>query len=158
GGDPRDMPSILFVPLPGFAAAARLDLELSAIRSHPASAELAHRAVVLSYWTLPELRRKIEELRPTVIHFCGAAPLPRGLWSDTDSHLAQRWGADTLEELLAAGQGAIRCVVLSGCYLDDQAIAIARHVDHVIGMRPPIADPAAVAFSLAFYHALGSGA
>lgn len=51
----------------------------------------------------------------------------------------------------------VRCVVLSACYSEAQARAIAEHVDVVIGMSGAIPDEDAIAFAGVFYGALGMG-
>jgi hypothetical protein len=53
--------------------------------------------------------------------------------------------------------GSIRIVVLNACYSDVQARAIASVIDCVIGMSDAIGDEDAIAFSAAFYRALGFG-
>jgi hypothetical protein len=47
--------------------------------------------------------------------------------------------------------------VLNACYSKTQALAIAEHVDCVVGMSRAIADSAAINFSAAFYQALAFG-
>ena len=51
----------------------------------------------------------------------------------------------------------IRCVVLNACYSEEQANAIANHVDVVIGMSSAIGDSSAIVFAKEFYQALGYG-
>jgi hypothetical protein len=51
----------------------------------------------------------------------------------------------------------IRCVILNACYSEQQAGAIAEHIDCVIGMTEAIGDKAAISFASAFYQALGYG-
>ena len=48
-------------------------------------------------------------------------------------------------------------MVLNACYSEQQAKAIAEHIDYVIGMSNAISDSAAISFSAAFYQALGYG-
>lgn len=52
---------------------------------------------------------------------------------------------------------SIFCVVLNACYSEQQAKAIANHIDCVIGMSKAISDAAAISFSTSFYQALGYG-
>ena len=51
----------------------------------------------------------------------------------------------------------IRCVVLNACYSEQQAQAIAEHIDCVVGMTNAVGDDAAIQFATAFYRALGFG-
>ncbi|MGI5242637.1 hypothetical protein [Dactylosporangium sp. CA-139066] len=52
----------------------------------------------------------------------------------------------------------IRCVVLNACYSERLARATAARIGHVIGMRYPIGDEAAIQFSVGFYTGLFAGA
>jgi hypothetical protein len=47
--------------------------------------------------------------------------------------------------------------VLNVCYSENQAQAIAEHIDCVVGMSEAIGDEAAISFAAAFYRALGYG-
>ncbi len=58
-------------------------------------------------------------------------------------------------ELLAKGR--VKCVVLNACFSEEQAQALALHVDYVIGTTRAIEDREAIAFSESFYLALGAG-
>jgi hypothetical protein len=62
-----------------------------------------------------------------------------------------------LSNLFALLKDNIRCVVLNACYSEDQAQAIAEHIDVVVGMSTAIGDEAAIVFATAFYQALGYG-
>jgi hypothetical protein len=48
-------------------------------------------------------------------------------------------------------------VVLNACYSEQQAEAIAKHIDYVVGMKKAIGDEAAIKFAVGFYDALGAG-
>lgn len=47
--------------------------------------------------------------------------------------------------------------LVPGRYAENQAKAIARCIDYVVGMKKEISDTAAIAFSGGFYQALGGG-
>jgi len=51
----------------------------------------------------------------------------------------------------------VRVVILNACYSEEQAEAIAQHIDCVIGMTKAIGDEAAVGFASSFYQAIGYG-
>ncbi|MFQ5616103.1 MAG: hypothetical protein ACE5GO_06555 [Anaerolineales bacterium] len=51
----------------------------------------------------------------------------------------------------------VRCVVPNACYSEQQAQAIAEHIDYVVGMSSAFGDHAAVNFATAFYQALAYG-
>ena len=51
----------------------------------------------------------------------------------------------------------VSCVVLNACYSETQAKAIAKHIDHIIGISQAIGNRAAIAFIIGFYQAIGAG-
>jgi hypothetical protein len=59
-----------------------------------------------------------------------------------------------LSELFHLHGAGLRCVVLSACYTDDQAAAIAAHVPCVVGTRCPDIDDTGVLFAKAFYRGI----
>lgn len=70
--------------------------------------------------------------------------------------LARPGVPDTLDILVATRRPSL-CVVLSACYSQPQAAAIAEHIDAVIGMSAAIPDDDARTFAGAFYEALAEG-
>lgn len=53
--------------------------------------------------------------------------------------------------------GGVECVVLNACHSAEQAEAILRHVNVVVGMDNAINDTAAIQFAASFYEALAFG-
>lgn len=51
----------------------------------------------------------------------------------------------------------VECVLLNACYSETQAVAIAEHINYVIGMNQAIGDKAAIVFAMGFYQAIGAG-
>jgi MinD-like ATPase involved in chromosome partitioning or flagellar assembly len=108
------------------------------------------------HWsTLAELKRAMQDVSATVVHFSG-----RG----ANDGVYYR-GANGLPKLLAARQIAEvfsakppRLVVLGACYAEAQADALARRAECVIGIEPSSSDGAARMFSTGLYRALASGA
>ena len=62
-----------------------------------------------------------------------------------------------MSQLFSVLKDNIRCVVLNACYSEQQAQAIAAHIDCVVGMSKAIGDQAAIGFAASFYQALGYG-
>lgn len=104
------------------------------------------------------------EVNPQIIHFSGHA-----LGSNSgESGLAFE---DILGNVkLISGEGIAhllktfatelivpQCVVLNACYSSEQAEAILQYVPYVIGLEHAVDDRAAIAFSTAFYKAIGEG-
>src|SRR5207245_837713 len=63
-----------------------------------------------------------------------------------------------LSALFAVHKKSIRCVLFSACYSEQHALAVAQHIDCVIGMSRAISNHVAIQFAGAFYLALGYGA
>ena len=76
---------------------------------------------------------------------------------ENDAGLAQTVSRRALKNLLAQAGANLRCVVLNACYSENQARAIAEHVDCVIGMSHSLGDQAAISFADGFYRGLGYG-
>ncbi len=64
---------------------------------------------------------------------------------------------DALADLFELVAEHVECVILNACYSENQANAIARHINYVIGTSQAISDRAAIAFAVGFYQALGAG-
>lgn len=62
-----------------------------------------------------------------------------------------------LADLFKLFSDRVNCVLLNGCYTENQASVISQHIPYVIGMKQLITDKAALDFALGFYDALGSG-
>jgi hypothetical protein len=94
---------------------------------------------------------------PEIVHFSGqGSPAGRLLVKDKARRVVPI-DPEALAQLFAILGRAIRCVVLNACYSFEQARAIARHVDCVIGLRAAIDREAAIVWSGAFYQGLGFG-
>jgi WD40 repeat protein len=99
-----------------------------------------------------ELRQALMDYEPAYVHFCGHGTGAPGIVLEE-----QMVDADALASLFKLFSSHVRCVVLNACYSSIQALAIAQHIDYVVGMSKAIEDAAAIEFSAAFYDALGAG-
>lgn len=173
---------ILFLAAnPSDGSHLELDREARAIQQeleragHGASFELVTRWAVEPMDLLRELRK----LKPTVVHFSGHGVAAGGdaarsagrtvVPSDGPSapsrapaglllHGAgggQVVSAEALGQLFRAAGSAVRLVVLSACYSEEQALAIGAHVDCVVGMGGAILDSSARQFSIGLYGGVG---
>ena len=107
-----------------------------------------------------DIQRSLNELRPTIIHFSGhgalcsqageASVVVRGV--DGKPH---RLTGTALAELIRTAASSARLVVLNACYTAAMATQLCGAVDGVVGMAGAIADPAARAFAVSLYRALG---
>jgi hypothetical protein len=116
----------------------------------------------------------LERPRPRVVHFSGhgarggaagtrgaiappvAPPPPGALLVVDDEGLAVSVSPSALARLFEL-LGGVCCVVLNACFSEEQARALTAHVDYVIGTTGEIDDRASIAFSKAFYEAIGAG-
>ena len=104
-----------------------------------------------------DLQNYLLRYKPDIVHFSGhGSPTSEIILEDAtgNSHAVP---ARALSQVFSILKDNIRCVVLNACYSQQQAQAIAEHIDCVIGMSQAIGDVAAVGFARAFYQALGYG-
>ena len=113
---------------------------------------------VVSQWaTRPDdLRRALLKYRPQIVHFSGHGAGAAGLLLENDLGNAKPVSSDALS-LLFSLFPSVDCVLFNACYSEVQADAIAKHIDHVIGMSDSMGDRAAIEFAVGFYDALGYG-
>ena len=94
---------------------------------------------------------------PCIVHFSGHGSSSSEIILEDASGNSQPVSKNALSQLFSVLKENIRCVVLNACYTEEQANILAEHVDCVIGMSKAIGDKAAIAFSTAFYQAIGYG-
>ena len=113
---------------------------------------------VVSQWaTRPDdLRRALLKYRPQIVHFSGHGAGAAGLLLENDLGNTKPVSSDALS-LLFSLFPSVDCVLFNACYSEVQADAIAKHIDHVIGMSDAMGDRAAIEFAVGFYDALGYG-
>ena len=94
--------------------------------------------------------------RPEIVHFSGHGEVD-GIFLEDETGQIKKVEAGVLARILGVFKKQIRCVVLNACSSQEQAEAIAKDIDCVIGMSVEIGDRAAARFAAAFYQALGFG-
>jgi CheY-like chemotaxis protein len=95
--------------------------------------------------------------KPHIVHFSGHGCNTGELLFKDDSGNISPVPPNTLSDLFAILKDNIQCVILSACYAEEQASAIARHIPCVIGMSRQIEDRSAIRFAKGFYEAIGYG-
>jgi hypothetical protein len=105
---------------------------------------------------LRDIRRALLDHKPQIVHFTGHGK-EDGLIVEDEMRLAVPISAKALAGLFELFSSQVECVVLNACYSAQQAAAIKKHIDYVIGMRKEIKDSAAIEFAVGFYDALGAG-
>ena len=104
-----------------------------------------------------DLQNHLLRYKPDIVHFSGHGSSTSEIILEDitgNSHIVP---AHALSQVFSILKDNIRCVVLNACYSQQQAEAIAEHIDCVIGMSQAVGDIAAVSFATAFYQALGYG-
>ena len=104
-----------------------------------------------------DLQAALLEVKPRIVHFCGHGEGERGLVLENDAGQLHLVSTAALADLFRHFSQQIECVLLNACYTQVQAEEIIRQINFVVGMRQPILDRSAIAFSQGFYGALGAG-
>jgi hypothetical protein len=106
---------------------------------------------------ISDLQKHLLQQRPALVHFSGHGNEHGELVVEDDAGEGVPVPPDALEALFAILGASLRCVVLNACHSAEQARAIAKHVDVVVGMAARVGDADAIAFGNAFYGALFEG-
>ena len=106
--------------------------------------------------TVENLQWLVRHHKPEIVHFCGHGSGQEGLIFKADGGGERRVQASALAGMFRLFN-TVECVLLNACYSEEQATAIAKYTDYVIGMSDTIQYNAAIAFSRGFYTALGDG-
>jgi CHAT domain-containing protein len=170
--------SWLRAPSPGASAADRDRIRILLLAANPAATQrLAldeearqieeklrlsrdrDRFELFTRWAVrpDDLLRFLNEISPHVVHFSGHGSAVGEIMLSTDGGVPRPVAARALAEVFRVMRHDIRVVLLNACYSAVQARAIGEHIDYLVGMRAALQDDAAIAFSAAFYSALGYG-
>lgn len=104
-----------------------------------------------------DVRENLLYYKPTVVHFSGHGEQTGELLLMDNNGQPVNVSPQALKTLFTNLKENIQVVVLNACYSKTQALAISEVIDFAIGMNLPISDNAAIAFSTAFYQAIGYG-
>ena len=103
-----------------------------------------------------DFRRALMDEKPQIVHFCGHGLEQKGIALENEIGQTQLVSARALSSIFSLFASYVKCVVLNACFSEEQADAICKHVDYVVGMKQEIGGQAAIEFSVAFYDALAS--
>lgn len=103
-----------------------------------------------------DLRRHILDIKPQIIHFCGHGA-KEGLVIHDENNQVKLLSNEFLADLLKNFADRVECLVLNACETESLAIEVAKHLNYAIGMNREVKDKSAIAFSEAFYDAIGAG-
>ncbi len=104
-----------------------------------------------------DLQRALSEVKPRIVQFCGHGSGSEGLVLENNAGQQQLVSTEALADLFKLFANRVECVLLNACYSGVQAQAIVKNINYVIGMGKDVRDDAAIAFTVGFYEALGSG-
>ena len=104
-----------------------------------------------------DISQALLDIQPQIVHFSGHGSSTGALCFENQSGKIHFVQPDALASLFEQFANQVNCVILNACYSETQAIAIAEHIEYVIGMNQAIGDKAAIAFAIGFYQALGAG-
>jgi hypothetical protein len=104
-----------------------------------------------------DISQAMLDTQPQIVHFSGHGASTGELAFENLVGKSHSVRPDALAALFEQFAHHVQCVVLNACYSENQAIAIAKHIEYVIGMSEAIGDEAAIAFAAGFYQALGAG-
>jgi hypothetical protein len=109
--------------------------------------------------SLDNLRKQVFRHKPQIIHFSGHGSEESELIFKGRNGEVQTVPQGALSEFfeLLNKDEEIFLAFLNACYSEEQAKAISKHVNFVIGMSRPISDEAAIKFAVSFYSSLGFG-
>jgi hypothetical protein len=152
--------TILFLAAnPSSTTRLALDRESREIDQRLRGADLRDAFRIEQAWAVrgEDLQERLLRHRPAIAHFSGHGSPAGELVLEDPSGAARPVGKAALASLFRILHGGVRCVVLNACFSERQALAIAEHVDCVVGMTTAVEDSSAIAFAGAFYQALGYG-
>ena len=106
---------------------------------------------------ISDLQTLLLRINPTIVHFSGHGSEIGKVILEDDHGESVEVPPKALSNLFGLFSERIKCVVLNACFSENQAKAIAQHIEYVIGMNEEISDEAAIRFATSFYHGLGFG-
>jgi hypothetical protein len=96
------------------------------------------------------------DIKPQIIHFCGHGTKD-GLVIHDENNQVKLLSNKVLADLLKNFADSVECLVLNACETEPLAIEVAKHINYVIGMNREVNDQLSIAFTEAFYGAIGAG-
>ena len=107
--------------------------------------------------SIEDLRRQILLHKPQIVHFSGHGSPRSALVFKGQNGEVEVVPPTALSNMFEILSKDISLVFLNACYSEEQARAISKHIDFVIGMSRAISDMAAIKFAVSFYSTLAFG-
>ncbi len=152
--------SILFLAAdPTDTSRVRVGQEAREIREKLQLSKHRDRFIFNERWAVRpvDISQAMLDLQPKIVHFSGHGTANGLICFEDQTGKTQPVTPEALSSLFKQFKDQVRVVVLNACYSAQQAKAISKQVDYVIGMDKDITDMASIAFSIGFYQAIGSG-
>jgi len=137
----------------------RLDEEIRGIDGALQQAAFRDCFKINQHWAVrvDDLQNLLLRHQPHIVHFSGHGTHSSEIVLEDQDGESRPVSLTALSKMFGILKDNIRCVMLNACYSKQQALAIADHIDCVIGMSKAIGDTSAISFSTAFYSALAYG-
>jgi len=101
-----------------------------------------------------DISQALFDIEPDIVHFSGHGIDTDQLCFEDDNGNSHPISPKALSSIFEIFADKISCVLLNACYSEQQAMAISKHVNYVIGMSQAISDKAAITFAIGFYKAI----
>lgn len=151
---------ILFLAAnPKNAVKLRLDEECREIEHKILLAQKKDRLILANKGAVRagDLQLYLIQEKPDIVHFSSHGTKEGRIILEDKSGNLRPLPPEALTRVFKVLRDNIRCVILNACFSMEQARAISKHIDCVIGMSHEIRDITAITFSSAFYLAIASG-
>jgi|GEM_PF-4464998 len=154
---PRRVKILFLAANPTDSTRLRLDEEVREIDHALQLSEHGGEFELIQHWAVrvSDLQGLILRHKPDVVHFSGHGSDSSEIILEDKTGKTHPVPYEALSNLFFIFKESISCVILNACYSENQANAIAEHINYVIGMSKAITDQSALTFSTAFYQAIG---
>jgi hypothetical protein len=103
-----------------------------------------------------DLQDALMKHRPDIVHFSGHGAI-EGIVLENEAGNKKIVPIEALAQLFGLFKDCVRVIFLNACYTQFPLEPMKETIDLTIGMKEPVADAAAIKFSVAFYRALVYG-
>lgn len=150
--------ALLLAANPSSTDRLAIDEEMRAIEQKVRASDHRDGLVFQSSWAVrpDDLLQLLNQHRPQIVHFSGHGS-QTGLCLVGNDGQVRLVTTRALETLFATLKDNIQLVFLNSCYSWDQAQALVKNINCVVGMKDSIDDEAAIVFASSFYRAIGFG-
>lgn len=157
--DRRPITILFLAANPADTGPLRLGEEMREIDRALRASEYRDRFEIKQQWAVQigDLHEALLRHQPDIVHFSGHGTEESEILVEDETGAGRSVPQAELSRLFSVLRDNIRCVVLNACWSEQQAQAIATHIDCVVGMTRAVGDAGAIQFAVGFYRALGFG-